>query len=152
MNLRDGFIDQIVRNNMAESPDEFADNAMPWFEQQLRDREVATVERCAMLHESINPASDSERLKGFPGAGAMGAVIEYRDAIRAVSPNPHWLERKVLEEQLQLLPKPQGDPAMTGRAAEVCWYGYQCWLVEKRADLDHQLAALEKERNANKNK
>lgn len=39
-------------------------------------------ERAAALHESINPASDDERASGTPGAGAMGAVIEYRDAIR----------------------------------------------------------------------
>lgn len=40
-------------------------------------------ERCAMLHESVNPASDDERLHRVPGAGAMGAVIEYRDLIRS---------------------------------------------------------------------
>lgn len=34
------------------------------------------------LHESIDPASDMERLRGDPGAGAMGAVIEYRDKLR----------------------------------------------------------------------
>lgn len=39
-------------------------------------------ERCAMLHETVNPASDEERLNRVPGAGAMGAVIEYRDLIR----------------------------------------------------------------------
>jgi hypothetical protein len=43
----------------------------------------AATERAASLHESINPASDQERHDGSPGAGAMGAVIEYRDAIRA---------------------------------------------------------------------
>jgi hypothetical protein len=37
------------------------------------------------LHESVSPASDEERLHGSPGAGAMGAVIEYRDAIRATT-------------------------------------------------------------------
>ena len=42
-------------------------------------------ERCALLHESINPASDGERLNGHPGAGAIGAVIEYRDAIRGTT-------------------------------------------------------------------
>ncbi len=39
-------------------------------------------ERCAMLHELMDPASDSERLSGSPGAGAIGAIIRYRDAIR----------------------------------------------------------------------
>lgn len=39
--------------------------------------------RAGNLHEQINPASDEERLNNSPGAGAMGAVIEYRDAIRA---------------------------------------------------------------------
>ena len=42
---------------------------------------VAT-ERAASLHESVNPASDRERIDKAPGAGAMGAVIEYRDLIR----------------------------------------------------------------------
>lgn len=43
----------------------------------------AATERAASLHEQINPASDMERLDKVPGAGAMGAVIEYRDRIRA---------------------------------------------------------------------
>ena len=42
-------------------------------------------ERCARLHESVNPASDEERAHGDPGAGAMGAVVEYRDLIRAAT-------------------------------------------------------------------
>lgn len=37
----------------------------------------------AYLHESVNPACDHERADRVPGAGAMGAVIEYRDLIRA---------------------------------------------------------------------
>ncbi len=51
---------------------------------------VAT-ERAALLHESINPASDDERLNHVPGAGAMGAIIQYRDAIRAIG----FVEREV---------------------------------------------------------
>lgn len=39
-------------------------------------------ERAADLHEQVNSASDAERLGKLPGAGAMGAVIEYRDKIR----------------------------------------------------------------------
>lgn len=42
----------------------------------------AATERSASLHESVNPASDDERLNRVPGAGAMGAVVEYRDLIR----------------------------------------------------------------------
>lgn len=45
---------------------------------------TAATERAGNLHENINPASDSERQDGSPGAGAMGAVIEYRDEIRRV--------------------------------------------------------------------
>lgn len=45
----------------------------------------AATDRAASLHESINPASDAERLDKSPGAGAMGAVVEYRDKIRAVA-------------------------------------------------------------------
>ncbi len=40
-------------------------------------------EECARLHEQINPASDDERYHRVPGAGAMGAVLEYRDLIRS---------------------------------------------------------------------
>jgi hypothetical protein len=47
------------------------------------------LEDAAALYESVSPASDDERLKGHPGAGAMGAVIEYRDKIRALmAPSP----------------------------------------------------------------
>lgn len=49
---------------------------------------VAATTRAGDLHESINPASDMERLCGDPGAGAMGAVIEYRDTIRDALPLP----------------------------------------------------------------
>lgn len=44
-------------------------------------------ERAARLHENVDPASDEERQDGSPGAGAMGAVIGYRDAIRKVEAN-----------------------------------------------------------------
>lgn len=39
-------------------------------------------ERAGMLHENVDPACDHERTEGHPGAGAMAAVIAYRDAIR----------------------------------------------------------------------
>ncbi len=39
-------------------------------------------EHYARLYESVNPASDDERARGHPGAGAMAAVIEFRDLIR----------------------------------------------------------------------
>ena len=42
----------------------------------------AATKRAADLHEMINPASDDERHNNVPGAGAMGALIEYRDKIR----------------------------------------------------------------------
>lgn len=42
----------------------------------------AATERASGLHEQINPASDQERHDHTPGAGAMGAVIEYRDTIQ----------------------------------------------------------------------
>lgn len=42
----------------------------------------AATERAAGLHEQVDSASDAERLAKVPGAGAMGAVIEYRDKIR----------------------------------------------------------------------
>jgi len=46
------------------------------------------LEKAAMLHQDINPASDEERRNGDPGAGAMGAVIEYRDKIRKLKVTP----------------------------------------------------------------
>lgn len=42
----------------------------------------AATARAANLHEQIDSASDAERLNSIPGAGAMGAVIEYRDRIQ----------------------------------------------------------------------
>ena len=45
----------------------------------------AGLNAAASEHENINPASDDERLNGSPGAGAMGAVIEYRDKIRKLA-------------------------------------------------------------------
>ena len=53
----------------------------------LAERRAGAMEMRAAagnLHEQINPASDLERFNGDPGAGAMGAVIEYRDSIRAL--------------------------------------------------------------------
>jgi hypothetical protein len=46
----------------------------------------AAIARAAAEHENIDPASGSERVRGAPGADAMGAVIEYRDAIRSLQP------------------------------------------------------------------
>ena len=41
-------------------------------------------EKAAILHESVRVDCDHERQGGHPGAGAMGAVIDYRDKIRAL--------------------------------------------------------------------
>lgn len=60
---------------------------MRGFKQQTlaeADAYIVGVEDAAALFEMINPASDTERLRGDPGAGAMGAIIEYRDKIRAL--------------------------------------------------------------------
>lgn len=43
----------------------------------------AATRRAGDLHESVSPASDQERHDKVPGAGAMGALIEYRDLIRS---------------------------------------------------------------------
>lgn len=55
-----------------------------WVWKQITDTRDAALEEAARLHENINAACDHERQHGAPGAGAMGAVIEYRDAIRAL--------------------------------------------------------------------
>lgn len=55
----------------------------PLIRSAFRKAILAEREACARLHENVNPASDAERLGNMPGAGAMGAVIEYRDLIRA---------------------------------------------------------------------
>lgn len=39
-------------------------------------------QRAGDLHEQTDSASDVERLRNLPGAGAMGAIIQYRDKIR----------------------------------------------------------------------
>ena len=52
---------------------------------EIRQAEQAAYERAAMLYENIDPACDHERQNGDPGAGAMGAIIEYRDKIRALA-------------------------------------------------------------------
>lgn len=41
----------------------------------------------ASLYESVRPSSDEEREHGVAGAGAMGAVIEFRDLIRREAAN-----------------------------------------------------------------
>lgn len=59
----------------------------------LSDEFLRGLEYAASLHESVNPASDNERLAGAPGAGAMGAVIEYRDIIRSYLPKKQKQEK-----------------------------------------------------------
>jgi hypothetical protein len=54
----------------------------------IKAAEARGLRRAAALHESINPASDEERQRGDPGAGAMRAVIAYRDAILDLIPPP----------------------------------------------------------------
>ena len=56
----------------------------------------AGIEQAANLHESINNECDMDRnitpaeqvRRGLCGCGAMGAVIEYRDSIRALLTEP----------------------------------------------------------------
>lgn len=55
----------------------------PELEDELRLIRDQAFEEAASLFESVNPASDSERATKTPGADAMGAVLEFRDLIRA---------------------------------------------------------------------
>ena len=41
-------------------------------------------EKAAQIHENINVACSHEEATHAPGAGAMGAVIKYRDEIRKI--------------------------------------------------------------------
>lgn len=52
-------------------------------EAELRVIRDQALEDAASLFESVNPASDEERAGKVPGAGAMGAVLEFRDLIRS---------------------------------------------------------------------
>lgn len=63
----------------AERPEHLDGSLWAMYERGFRD---ATT-RAANLHEQVDAASDSERLGNIPGAGAMGAVIDYREKIRA---------------------------------------------------------------------
>ena len=48
-------------------------------EDEIRKAVEEEREACALLHDSINPGCDCQP----EGCGAMGAIIAYRDAIRA---------------------------------------------------------------------
>ena len=50
-------------------------------EQAIREAVAEEREECALLHDSISPTCDHE--KPGTGAGAMRAIIQYRNAIRA---------------------------------------------------------------------
>lgn len=66
------------------NPDMVVEGAACW-EHYLgsADRVLSVIcDAACGLHESVDCASDMERLRGDPGAGAMGAVIEYRDRLR----------------------------------------------------------------------
>lgn len=77
----------MVRNSYATGHGDTTADLLAELEWQINERidraRKTERERCAMLHESVNPASDDERLHRVPGAGAMGAVLEYRDLIRS---------------------------------------------------------------------
>ena len=49
--------------------------------QAIREAVAEEREECALLHDSISPTCDHE--KPGTGAGAMRAIIQYRNAIRA---------------------------------------------------------------------
>jgi hypothetical protein len=82
----------IVAWNAYQQTEDF-DNSHKWMMHPDRQHQLgslwaifmagwnAATERARSLHESVNPASDDERQSNTPGAGAMGAVIEYRDLI-----------------------------------------------------------------------
>lgn len=53
----------------------------------IREAVLAEREACARLHDNISPACSHEDEHGDPGAGAMGVLIAYRDAIRG-RPSP----------------------------------------------------------------
>lgn len=74
--------DCIHRRNMRDASEHEVERLMHGIIGTQVDAIEDALEQAAMLHEQVDCASDAERLAGIPGAGAMGAVIEYRDKIR----------------------------------------------------------------------
>lgn len=61
-------------------PEQIADAILRACDEAVREEREA----CAQLHENIDPACDHEKVpRPVPGAGAMRAILLYRDAIRA---------------------------------------------------------------------
>lgn len=62
----------------AKHPEHLEGSLWAMYEQGFRD----ATNRAGNLHEQVDAVSDAERLERIPGAGAMGAIVEYRDKIR----------------------------------------------------------------------
>jgi len=87
----------IIAWNAYQASDDF-DNSRKWMMHPDRQHQLgslwavfmagwlAATEQARGLHEQVSPASDLERIHNAPGAGAMAAVIQYRDLIAKLRP------------------------------------------------------------------
>ena len=74
--MRDGELSETIEGRISQID---FDTLVRLFRDAATRARVDERERCAMLHESVRVNCDHEP---GAGAGAMGAVIQYRDLIR----------------------------------------------------------------------
>jgi hypothetical protein len=130
MTLRDEF--ETAYSDWAEGK-KTKDDLFAWLEQKLAEREAETVERCYPLLCSMckegSPVEWQELHKRWIHRDVGCTVKCSASAIRALSPGPHYVERKVLGAR-----RDEGNKWLAN------WnWG---WASSRIADLDRQLAAL----------
>lgn len=74
---------QELQGELAEEREQRRNGVLIAAGKGLREGIRQGMERAANMHAYVKPACEHEREAGAPGAGAIGAVIEYRDLIRA---------------------------------------------------------------------
>jgi len=125
MSLRD----ELVKAIPPESADEevVADCLLPWFEQKLSEAQAEMVERCA---EALSHLAAELRIvkDGVSADLAANAIQESTEVIRALSPDPHYIERQRVRAK--------------GDAAFECLQMSQAEILEYFDTLRGQLVAL----------
>jgi len=116
------------------------DRLEEWMKRKLADNQAAMVERCANRVDAYRGVAQKQT--AWTWGEVNNLLVDLREQVRALSPDPHARERWELEARLDEHAKVTGHHKEWVGSDEESLGEYICVHCERRTELERQLAAL----------
>ena len=132
-------LDLVSRDALKKADKQARDVVLPFLEQRLTEAQAEMVERCANRVDAYRGVAQKQT--AWTWGEVNNLLVDLREQVRALSPDPHakqrWeLEARLMEERVYGYHDPLTH-TLDRKSGEV-----ECSTCQRIADLERQLAAL----------